>query len=70
MKQTYTAVYCQTDGRWVGWVEELPGVNARGKTRLSMMAELRAALQKMLSRNRRKARALAGRAAKKKTFRV
>ena len=70
MKQTYTAVYCQTDGRWVGWVEEVPGVNARGKTRLGMMKDLRASLQKMISRNRRKARALAGRAAQKKTFRV
>ena len=70
MKQTYTAVYCQTDGRWVGWVEEVPGVNARGKSRVAMMTELRAALQTKLSRNRRKARSLAGRSAKKETFRV
>jgi predicted RNase H-like HicB family nuclease len=70
MKQTYTAVYCQMEDRWVGWVEEVHGVRAQAKTRAAMMAALRAALEKTLSRNRRMARALAGRTAKAKRFRV
>jgi len=70
MKQTYTAVYCQTEGRWVGWVEELPGVSARGKNRVAMMRDLRAALKKTIAGNRRKARSMAGRAAQEKTFRL
>ncbi|MGH9441284.1 MAG: hypothetical protein ACRD16_03305 [Thermoanaerobaculia bacterium] len=70
MKQTYTAVYCQTGGRWFGWVEEIQGVGANAKDRVAMMAALRAALQKVVAKNRRKARAKAGRAARKKTIRV
>jgi predicted RNase H-like HicB family nuclease len=70
MKQTYTAVYCQTDGRWFGWVEEIQGVGAHAKSRSAMMTGLRASLKRALAKNRRKARAMAGRAAQEKTFRV
>ena len=70
MKQTYTAVYCQTDGRWFGWVEEVPGVGAQAKSREAMMTGLRTALQKALAKNRRQARAMAGRSATEKTFRI
>lgn len=32
MKQGYTAIVKQDDGIWIGWIEELPGVNSHGKS--------------------------------------
>ncbi|MDO8626733.1 MAG: type II toxin-antitoxin system HicB family antitoxin [Candidatus Magasanikbacteria bacterium] len=44
MKQQFTAVY-QKKGKWyLGWVEEISGVNTQGKT----LAEARANLQEAL----------------------
>lgn len=31
MKNEYTAVVKQEDNWWVGWIEEVPGVNFQGK---------------------------------------
>ena len=33
MKRTFNAVIKQDEGWWIGWVEEIPGVNSQGKTR-------------------------------------
>lgn len=33
MKTEYKAVVKQDGPWWVGWVEEIPGVNSQGKTR-------------------------------------
>jgi len=33
MAPTYTAVISQDDPWWVGWVEEVPGVNAQEESR-------------------------------------
>ena len=32
MKTSLTAIIRQEDGCWIGWVEEIPGVNAQEKT--------------------------------------
>jgi len=49
---TYTAVI-QHDGElWIGWVEEIPGVNSQGTTRDDLMANLRSALEEALEMNR------------------
>ncbi len=32
MKNEYTAVVKQEDDWWVGWIEEVPGVNCQEKT--------------------------------------
>jgi predicted RNase H-like HicB family nuclease len=48
----YTVV-ARRDGRWwVGWVEEIPGVNSQGKTREELLDNLRSALTEMLEMNR------------------
>lgn len=48
MKNEYTAVV-QKDGRWwVGWLEEIPGVNSQGETREELMENLRSALEEAL----------------------
>jgi predicted RNase H-like HicB family nuclease len=60
MKNEYTAVV-QRDGRWwVGWLEEIPGVNCQGESRDELMANLRSALEEALEMNRSDARSAAG----------
>jgi predicted RNase H-like HicB family nuclease len=44
MKNKFTAVIKQDAGWWIGWVEEIPGVNSQGKTRAELMKNLRSAL--------------------------
>ena len=52
MSANYTAVV-RRDGRWwIGWIEELPGVNSQGKTRVELLDNLRSALKEMLEINR------------------
>lgn len=54
---TYTAII-QRDGKWwIGWIEEIPGVNSQGDTREELMENLRSALSEMLEMNRSEARA-------------
>jgi predicted RNase H-like HicB family nuclease len=40
------------DGKWwIGWIEEIPGVNAQGKTRQELMENLGSALREALKLN-------------------
>jgi predicted RNase H-like HicB family nuclease len=59
MKQQYTAVIKQDEGWWIGWVEEIPGVNSQGKTRRELVKNLRSALREALELNREEARSAA-----------
>lgn len=47
----YPAVIKQTDGWWIGWLVDLPGVNAQEKTREELMESLRVGAQEMLETN-------------------
>ncbi len=58
--QTYSAVIRQDEGWWIGWVEEIPGVNSQGKTRTELRKNLRSALREALELNRADARSQAG----------
>ena len=40
MKIEYTAVVKQEGGWWVGWIEEVPGVNCQERTHAELMAGL------------------------------
>lgn len=56
----YTALV-QRDGRWwIGWVEEIPGVNGQGRTKRELLASLRSALKEALEMNRQDALDAAG----------
>jgi predicted RNase H-like HicB family nuclease len=56
---TYKAIV-QRDGTWwIGWVEEIPGVNSQGATRQELMNNLRSALEEAIEMNRADARAAA-----------
>jgi predicted RNase H-like HicB family nuclease len=52
MKRTFNAVVKQDEGWWIGWVEEIPGVNSQGKTRAELLKNLRSALKEALEFNR------------------
>ncbi len=56
MKQRYTAVVKKTSDWWIGWVEDIPGVNSQGKTKAELMKNLRSALHEALEFNREDAR--------------
>ena len=60
MKQTFTAVAKQEGGWWIGWVEELPGVNCQEATREELLDSLRVTLSEALELNRSEARSAAG----------
>ncbi|MDQ6654992.1 MAG: type II toxin-antitoxin system HicB family antitoxin [Verrucomicrobiota bacterium] len=55
----YTAVVQQNDRWWIGWIEEIPGVNSQGETREELITNLRSALSEALEMNRQEARASA-----------
>lgn len=50
--QGYTAVVQQRGPRWIGWVEEIPGVNSQGATREELLSNLQSALEEVLEMNR------------------
>jgi predicted RNase H-like HicB family nuclease len=60
MRNEYTAVVQRDSHWWVGWVEEIPGVNCQGESRDELMENLRSALQEALELNRTEARSAAG----------
>ena len=57
---TYKAVIQRDGPWWIGWIEEIPGVNSQGQTREELLENLRSALSEMLEMNRADARAAAG----------
>lgn len=60
MKDTYTAVLKNSDGCWIGWIEEVPGVNCQEETRQELIQSLQATLREALEFNRRDAIEAAG----------
>ena len=57
MKQTYSAIVKKNGRWWIGWVEEVPGVNSQGRTRKELRENLQSALSEALEINRINARA-------------
>jgi hypothetical protein len=60
VSQSYTAVIKQSGGWWIGWIEEVPGVNCQERTRDGLLETLRITLEEALELNRREARDAAG----------
>ena len=60
MKNEYTAVVKQEGDWWIGWIEEVPGVNCQEATREKLMESLRVTLNEALEFNREDARRMAG----------
>ena len=56
----YTAVVKQDGDWWIGWIEEVPGVNCQEHSRKKLLESLKVALVEALQMNRQDARAAAG----------
>lgn len=48
MSEQYTAAIRQDGDWWIGWVEEVPGVNAQERTRDELLKSLSEALADIL----------------------
>ena len=59
MNQTYTALIQQRGDWWIGWIEEIPGVNCQEKTREALLDTLRITLLEALEFNRQEAISIA-----------
>ena len=59
MQNKYTAVVKKDDDWWIGWVEEIPGVNCQEKTKEELLETLRVTLKEALEMNKAEALAVA-----------
>ncbi len=60
MSREYTAIIKQSGKWWIGWIEELPGVNCQESTREELMDSLKLTLREALEFNRQEAISAAG----------
>lgn len=60
MNNTYTAVIKEEGGYWIGWIEEVPGVNCQEESKEELMETLKVTLQEAIEFNRQDAIAAAG----------
>ena len=60
MNQAYTAVIKEDAGWWIGWIEEIPGVNCQENSREELLGSLKVTLKEALEFNRQEALEAAG----------
>jgi predicted RNase H-like HicB family nuclease len=60
MQEIYTAVTKKSGDWWIGWIEEVPGVNCQEATKEELLETLRITLREALEWNRREALEAAG----------
>ncbi len=60
MNREFTAVIKKEDDWWIGWIEEVAGVNCQERTREELLETLRITLKEALEFNRQEALSAAG----------
>ncbi|NCO83661.1 MAG: hypothetical protein COZ31_02935 [Nitrospirae bacterium CG_4_10_14_3_um_filter_44_29] len=60
MNTEYTAIVKQEGDWWIGWIEEIPGVNCQERAREDLMECLRTTLKEALEFNRQDALSAVG----------
>ena len=55
MQQSYTAIIQQQDGWWIGWIQEIPGVNCQERTRDELLDTLEITFRETIGYNREEA---------------
>ena len=60
MQEGFTAVVKRSGPWWIGWIEEIPGVNCQERTREELLETLRVTLREALEQNRSEAIEAAG----------
>jgi predicted RNase H-like HicB family nuclease len=56
----YTAAIQNDGDLWIGWVEEVPGVNSQGRSKEELLENIHSALKEALEMNREEAQNAAG----------
>lgn len=56
----FTAIVKESGDWWIGWIEEVPGVNCQERTREELLETLKVTLREALESNRSDARDAAG----------
>ena len=56
----YTAITKNIDEWWIGWIEEIPGVNCQEKTHNELLGSLKITLKEAIEFNKADARNAAG----------
>jgi predicted RNase H-like HicB family nuclease len=52
MNRKYTAIVKEDSGWWIGWIEEVPGVNCQEASREELIDSLKVTLSEALAFNR------------------
>lgn len=60
MDQKYTALIKQEGDWWIGWIEEVPGINCQEVSREELLNSLQITLREALEFNREEALGAAG----------
>lgn len=60
MDSKYTAVIKKENGWWIGWIEEVPGVNCQERTKEELILSLKETLREAIEFNKREALTAAG----------
>ena len=60
MEKEYTAVIKQDGDWWIGWIEEIPGINCQEVSRDELVKTLKVTLKEALEFNKRDALSAAG----------
>jgi predicted RNase H-like HicB family nuclease len=55
MNTEFTAILKQAGEWWIGWIEEIPGINCQERTREDLIETLRVTLKEALEFNRQDA---------------
>lgn len=55
MSNVFTAITKQDGDWWIGWIEEVPGVNCQETTRQGLLESLRITLKEAIEFNRQEA---------------
>lgn len=56
MNIEYTAIITKDADWWIGWIEEIPGVNAQEKTKEELIISLKEAAKDIIDLRRQQAR--------------
>jgi predicted RNase H-like HicB family nuclease len=70
MNSQYTAVIKKDGNWWIGWIEEIPGVNCQEKTKSELLKSLRITLKEALEFNKKEALSAAGKGFQEETIAV
>ncbi len=70
MNSQYTAVIKKDGDWWIGWIEEIPGVNCQEKTKGELLKSLRITLKEALKFNKKEALSAAGKEFQEETIAV